>query len=99
MSIFELKDVEALVKKVLTEVFPLDKEGYVPAYAVLLTAVVKPTLYYDDVLTQKYKEERLASIAPVKVVIKKGEVIVTEGQKVTKEAYKKAKNTLGIPLR
>ncbi|WP_158508763.1 HD family phosphohydrolase [Thermosulfidibacter takaii] len=91
VSIFELKDVEALVKKVLTEVFPLDKEGYVPAYAVLLTAVVKPTLYYDDVLTQKYKEERLASIAPVKVVIKKGEVIVTEGQKVTKEAYKKLK--------
>ncbi len=83
--------LKRLIRKIVVEIFPLDKDRYVPAVVDLLYGVVKPTLYYDASLTRKYVEERISSVEPVRIVVKKGELIVSEGQKVTKEIYKKLK--------
>lgn len=90
-DIFELKDVSKLVHRVLMEIFPLDKTKFVPAFTKLLVPLVKPNLYYDDDLTREYIQRRLSSVEPVKVKIRKGELIVAKGQRVTREIYKKLK--------
>ena len=89
--IFRYGQVRGLVEKVVSDIFPLDMGKYAPAVVELLSRLVKPTLYYDESLTKRYAEREVSSVEPVRVRLRKGEVIVSEGQKVTREIYRKLK--------
>ncbi len=89
--LFTTDSVRGLVKRLVYEVFPLEEQKFAPAVVDLLVKLVKPTLYMDRELTRAYLERRLSSVEPVRVRIKKGEVVVSEGQKVTPQIYRKLK--------
>ncbi len=90
-KIFTIDKVDGLVKRLVSEVFPLEMQKLAPAVVELMKKMAKPTLYYDAVLTQKYLEKKLASVEPVKIRLRKGELIVSEGQRVTRQIYRKLK--------
>ena len=88
-KVFDLVTVKGLVRRIVLEVFPFSRNKVIPAVVELVNKMVRPTLYYDEKLTQVYVDNMVSSIEPVKIHISKGELIVAEGQRVTKDIYKK----------
>lgn len=55
----------------------------------LLEDLIQPNVFYNDSLSQRYKDELIGNIAQARGMVKKGELIVLRNGLVTDEVYQK----------
>lgn len=96
-----LQEAKEAASAELREVFP-DSYKKSEAAAQLLAVLLRPNIRYDADMTRRLKYEAAQAVQPVMAQIRKGEVLIREGERVTPEAYAKlaARNeALGLRLR
>ena len=55
----------------------------------LLEEHVRPNIIFNDTLTERSWEDQMAQVSPTRGMVKKGDLIVTRGGRVTDEVYQK----------
>jgi len=98
--IYHVSGIKGLVKRIVDDILPFDKKKLESPIVNIVSHMVSPTLKYDPAWSEKILKERLASVKPVSIKVKSGEVIVREGEIVTEDAYKKLtvlKKHLNLP--
>jgi putative nucleotidyltransferase with HDIG domain len=60
-----------------------DEQGIVPTATLLATQVIRPNITFNIRETELKKEEARKSVTPIYFKVKKGEMIVREGEKIT----------------
>ncbi|KAA3622702.1 MAG: HDIG domain-containing protein, partial [Bacteroidetes bacterium] len=55
----------------------------------LLEMSIAPNIFYNDTLTQQFKEELLSSVSTSRGMVRKGELIIPKGGYVAKDVYPK----------
>ncbi len=58
-------------------------ENEVDAFTKALSPLVQPNLVYDSAATSKVKEDLTKSVEPIKISLKRGQIIVREGEPIT----------------
>lgn len=76
-----LRDMRSIVQKQY-DFLPSDK---IAALAELTAALIRPTIIYDDVLTERRLTELLDKTKPVMDVYKRGYIIVAKGEVITED--------------
>lgn len=56
------------------------------AFEKALVPLVKPNVFYDKIATEKAKEDVIKGIEPVVILLKRGQIIVREGDTITAKA-------------
>lgn len=54
----------------------------------IASKLIKPNLFFNSAETERRKEETLSQITPVTINIKKGDILIRDGEKITQEHIK-----------
>lgn len=87
-SIKDIKEVKKIIeKKIIFLLADYNKEKR-KVIVSLATKLIRPNLFFNAAETERRQEEALNSVAPVTISIKKGDVLIRDGEKITKEHLK-----------
>ena len=86
-DVIEASDKIAL--EISKELSPQNREKFKKAIKNILTYLIRSNLLYASSKTESEKEKLIASIAPVKTIVRKGEVIVKKGVTVNQDILSK----------
>ncbi len=84
-SVFDL----AKAKSYVSDSLPYSRLAQPEFLLPLLQNVLRPNVFYSDSLTRKYIEEQLISSQAARGIVKSGDLIVSQGQRITPEVYQK----------
>lgn len=79
----------ATANNLLSDSLPFSPLGQPDFLFPLLEMSIAPNLYYNDTLTQKFKQELLSSVSTSRGMVRKGELIIPKGGYVAKDVYPK----------
>ena len=82
-GVYTMKDVDVLIKRNVARKVPYRMASLRRAITVLLSKMVRPNLFYDSKTTQILRAEAIKSISSVRRRVKKGDIIVKEGERIT----------------
>ncbi|MCB0643685.1 MAG: hypothetical protein KDC44_18685, partial [Phaeodactylibacter sp.] len=88
VTIENVMDVEA-AKNLITDSLPYSRLYVAEFLLPILPDYVKPNLIYSDSITKIFKQERLNAIASAKGMVRKDDPIVSKGDRISKEIYRK----------
>ena len=88
LTLQNVVDVDA-AKNLITDSLPYSRLYVAEFLLPILPDYVKPNLLFSDSITNIFKQEQLNAIASAKGMIRKDDLIVSKGDRVSKEIYRK----------
>lgn len=85
----DLKDVQLLMRREARKVLQKLSEDLRGAILSIATDLIEPTLTFNKVETEARKEAAVQTVAPAFVKVKKGEMIIREGERINEAALTK----------
>ncbi len=87
-SIKDVAEIKKLIEKKIIFMLADYNKDERKLIVSLTTKLIKPNLTFNASETERRKEETLNSVTPVTINIKKGDVLIRDGEKITREHLK-----------
>jgi len=81
--IYSLSEVGVLIRRLVVEKLPYRMGALRRAVIILLSHLAKPDFFYNQKVTQERLRQAQGKVKPVVIKVRKGEVIIGKGKKVT----------------
>lgn len=95
-QIMDREEASEFLLRAAASLAPEEDAAFHWSIAKIASALVQPNLTFNKQETEKQKKEAVAAVKPVYSQIKKGEMIVREGERVSEEAFAKLQAIMAL---